>query len=124
MGLSTKVKGKPIGLRHSLLRLFRIIPAALGPGVYSASNRNGVAEAEKLCFWGVERSQCIGLITSPPSVSRLSRQCGILNISQVCRPPRPLRGMIDLVYLHLGSLFEATHSFVRKSSDVSEQLTL
>jgi hypothetical protein len=39
-------------------------------------------------FLGVECGQCIGLTTLQPSVSRLSRQCGILNISQSYRPPR------------------------------------
>jgi hypothetical protein len=34
----------------------------------------------------------MGLTTLPPSVSRLCRQCGILNISQPCRPPWPVNG--------------------------------
>jgi hypothetical protein len=29
----------------------------------------------------------------PPSMSRLSRQCGIVNISQLHRPPRPVMGI-------------------------------
>jgi hypothetical protein len=49
---------------------------------------------------GVERSRCVGLTISQPSVSRLSRQCGIFNISQPYRPPRPVAGIALLVIVH------------------------
>jgi hypothetical protein len=81
-----------------LISVYLIFSAALCPGVYSASNRNEYQKQKKF-FWGVQRGLRIRLTTSPPSVSQLSRQFGILNISQPNMPPRPLAG-IALILLY------------------------
>jgi hypothetical protein len=53
-------------MRINCFSISLILPAALRPGVYSASNR---PEAENNPSGG----QYVGLTTLPPSVSRLSR---------------------------------------------------
>jgi hypothetical protein len=98
LGYKPKVVGSsPNGVQFSS---YLIIPAALGPGVYSASNRNEYRKhQDKYCFWLVKCGWCLGLTTLPPSMSRLSRQCGILNTSQSCRPLQPVMGIALLYFL-------------------------
>jgi hypothetical protein len=82
-------------------RIYLILPAALGPEVYSASNRNKYQKQKKSCFWRVERGLCVQLTTLPASVSRMSRQCRrILNISQPYRPPRPVTRVASFYFLN------------------------
>jgi hypothetical protein len=44
-------------------------------------------------FSVVERGRRVRLTNSPPYVNRLSRQCGIIHISQPFRPPRSVMGI-------------------------------
>jgi hypothetical protein len=48
--------------------IYLILLAALGPGVYSASNRNECQKHKNNnVFWGVKCGGCVGLTTLPPS---------------------------------------------------------
>jgi hypothetical protein len=80
-----------------------ILPAALGHGVCSVSNRNEYQESSG----GLKRGQRLRLTTSPPSASRSSWECGILDILQLYRPARPLTWVAVIFFLfhvHLDSV--------------------
>jgi hypothetical protein len=74
-----------------------ILPAALGPGVYSAFNRNEYQKQKnEFCAkWSGGRNW--RPTTLPPSMSLMSRQCGIFNISQPYGPPLPVTGIALLL---------------------------
>lgn len=93
-----KLKGG--GTRHrqatEMFPNFLILPATLGPGACSASNRNGYQQMIA-CLYGVERCRPLRLTALPPSVvqtMRGSSTCSRLRLftfrdvrPQVCEAP-------------------------------------
>jgi hypothetical protein len=77
-----------------IFSIYVILPPALGPRIYSASNRNEYRK-QKNNDSGSRKRPVRGAdnITTICEPIVYSRQCGIYNISQPYRPPRPVTGI-------------------------------
>jgi hypothetical protein len=88
---------------NKVFSIYLILSGALCPGVYSPLTEMST-RGKEIIFLGVERGRCVGLTTLLPSVRRLYRQRGILNIKQLYRLPWPVTGIDLLSFFTLRSM--------------------
>jgi hypothetical protein len=78
---------------------YLILAAAIGPEVYTASNRNEYQKQKNIFSGELIGDRRLRLTTSPLTVSRFSMHCGMLNILQTYRHSRPITGIALLLLL-------------------------
>jgi hypothetical protein len=78
---SQKVESSESDAMNDILAIYLLLPATLGLGDYSSFNTNEYQKPKNNGGWHVRLTILL------PSVSQVSRQCGLLNISQPYRPP-------------------------------------
>jgi hypothetical protein len=84
------------------ISIYLILPASLSSGFTQLLTGMSTRNRKIIMFLGNKVRPVRSADNLPPSVSRLPRQSGIRNISQLYRPPRPVTGTAFFFFLILG----------------------